>query len=256
MDGTVLAFDLESQLLATEVEKIYASDLQGASPWTRPDLFGFSCGVTIDVETGVVSAYMPGRAGTMIEHLQAADMTVSYNGSAFDLGVLSTYGDVADIRQKHVDLNVLVMQALDKLDIDRQGTGRIRQGGLDGLARANGLAGKTGQAVDVPTLLREGRVDEVQAYCAEDARIVAELYRLARRDGKLAVDAYLKKGKERIELGRLEVAIEIPDGDLPSGTCERCDDGMPADELVRVGGETVCQPCAEEEEDRRAEECS
>ncbi len=91
-------------------------------------------------------------------------------------------------------------------------------------------------------------------YCAQDARIVADLYRLARRTGRLNVDGYLKKGDERIELGRLEVAVPVTllGGDLLSGTCERCDDGMPADELVSYGGKTVCQTCAEEIEEGRA----
>jgi len=79
-------------------------------------------------------------------------------------------------------------------------------------------------------MLRAGKVEEVLDYCERDTRIVADLYRLARRDGKLAVDGYLKRGSERVELGRLEVAVSIPDGDLASGTCERCDDGMPADD--------------------------
>lgn len=65
------------------------------------------------------------------------------------------------------------------------------------------------------------------------------------------MDAYLKKENGRVKLGRLEMRVDVRDGDLPSGTCERCDDGTPADELVRYGGETVCQPCAEEMEDGR-----
>ncbi len=82
-------------------------------------------------------------------------------------------------------------------------------------------------------------------YCAADTRIVADLYRLARRDGKLTVDGYLKRGSERVELGSLEIPVPVPNGELASGTCERCDDGMPADELVRHGDRTVCQTCAE-----------
>lgn len=154
------------------------------------------------------------------------------------------------------NLNVLVMRALDVLPIDCQGAGRIRQGGLDGLARANGLAGKTGQATAVPSLLAAGRIEEVLDYCEADTRIVADLYRLVLERRVLFVDGYLKRGEERTELGRLEVAIPLPDDDLPSGTCQRCDDGMPADELVQYEGEIVCQPCAEEAEDRRAEEGS
>lgn len=131
---------------------------------------------------------------------------------AFDLGVLSAVADVSAIRRKHVDLNVLVRDALDALPIDRRGAGRIRQGGLDGLAAANGIQGKTGQATDAPSLLRQGRVEEVLAYCERDTRIVADLYRRARQTGRLYVSGYLKKGKERIDLGRLEVPIGVEIG--------------------------------------------
>ena len=206
----VLAFDVESLLLAREVEEKHAGEFSGASPWTRPDLFGFGVGVALDLESGVAYRYGEGAARAMVAHLEEAERTVGYNSSAFDLGVLSAYADVSKVRERHVDINVLVMAALDALPIDRRGAGRIRQGGLDGLARANGVRGKTGRAEDVPAMLRAGRVEEVLDYCAEDVRIVADLYRLALRDGSLKVDGYLKKGKERIELGRLEVAIEVP----------------------------------------------
>lgn len=52
-------------------------------------------------------------------------------------------------------------------------------------------------------------MDEVLAYCAADARLVADLYRIALRDGRLFVDGYLKKGSERFDLGRLEVRVDV-----------------------------------------------
>ena len=208
-EGKVLAFDTETRLLAVEVAERHAAELAGASAWSRPDLFGFGCGVALDLETRVFYRYRQGGARAMVAHLEEADITVGYNSDAFDLGVLSAYADVDTLRARHVDLNLLVMAALDALPIERKGAGRIRQGGLDGLARANGLSGKTGHATDVPGLLRAGRVEEVLSYCAEDVRIVADLYRLAVRDRKLCVDGYLKKGKERVELGRLEVPIDV-----------------------------------------------
>lgn len=145
-----------------------------------------------------------------------------------------------------MDINILVMRALDELSIDRRGYGRIRQGGLDGLAKANGLKGKTGQATDVPAMLRVGKVEQVLDYCEADTQIVADLYHLAYERGTLFVDGYLKRGSERVELGRLEVAVDVTEDDLGSGVCERCDDEMPTDELVFNGGRTVCQTCAEE----------
>lgn len=40
----------------------------------------------------------------------------------------------------------------------------------------------------------------------------ADLYRLARKRGTLFVVGYLKKGSERVGLGRLEVPIEVEKG--------------------------------------------
>ena len=209
-EGKVLAFDTETRLLAVEVAERHAAELAGASAWTRPDLFGFGCGVALDLETDVFYRYREGVAAAMVGHLEEAHLTVGYNSDAFDLGLLGAYADVSRVRERHVDLNVLVMAALDALPIDRRGAGRIRQGGLDGLAKANGLSGKAGHATDVPALLRADRVDEVLSYCADDTRLVAALYKLAKDKGTLYVDAYLKKGSERVDLGRLEVPIEVP----------------------------------------------
>ncbi len=182
--GKVLAFDVETLLLAREVEERHSDELAGESAWARPYLFGFGCGVVEDLETGVRYRYRSGGAGAMVAHLEEAAFTVGYNTAAFDLGVLSAYADVSAVRGRHVDLNVLVRDALDALPIDRRGAGRIRQGGLDGLARANGVRGKTGHAEDVPSMLRAGRIEEVLDYCAEDVRIVADLYLLARERGR------------------------------------------------------------------------
>lgn len=250
----VLAFDLETRMLAAEVEREYAAELKGAAAWTRGDLFGFGCGVIVDVATGIAYRYGSGEAGAkaMIEHLSEADMVVSYNGESFDLRVLSAHGDVSLIRQKHLDLNVLVRRALDALEIDRQGTGRIRQGGLDGVAKANGLEGKSGHATDAPALLRAGEVEKVLAYCEQDVRIVVELYRRARQTGKLAVDGYLKKGKERIELGRLEAAMEVA-GEIPAFACDACGETFERYQLFPAGDGygVLCEMCEEEVDNAR-----
>lgn len=59
---------------------------------------------------------------------------------------------------------------------------------------------------------RTGRVEGVLAYREQDARIVPFLYRPAARRGTLKVDGYLKRGKGRVELGRLEVPVGIGRG--------------------------------------------
>ena len=210
MNEKTLAFDLETLRLAREVEEEYASELTGKSPWTRPDLFGFGCGVIVDLATNVSYRYR--EAAPMIEYLSEAGRVVSYNGESFDLKVLEAYGDVSEIRAKHVDINALVMAALDEHPLaQKPNVDRIRQGGLDGLAKANGLGGKTAgvSGLAVPGMLREGKAEEVLNYCEVDTRLVAELYRIARQRGALHVDAFTKVDGRLVELGCLEVPVPM-----------------------------------------------
>ena len=203
-----LAFDVETRKLASEVAEEHADALAGASAWTRPDLFLFECGVVIDLGTDVAFRYRD--AAPMLAHLGEARRVVSYNGESFDLGVLSACGDVKGLRRKHLDINLAVMAALDEHPLAAEpGIDRIRQGGLDGLARANGLPGKTGSGIRAPELLREGRTEEALDYCENDVRLVASLYRTARQNGKLAVDGYTKRDGVKVELGPLEVPVEV-----------------------------------------------
>ena len=213
-EKTVFAFDVETKRLASEVEKEFAAELCGASPWARPDLFGFGVGCILDVASGVPVRLYPGEesAEFMVRLLEGADEIVSYNGEAFDLGVLSAYRSVEGLRERHVDLNLLVREALEALPIETGGE-RIRQSGLDVLSRANGLKGKTGEGVHAPALLQEEKVEEVLNYCEDDVRLVAGLYRIASERGKLFVDGYTKIEGERVELGRLEVPIEVGPND-------------------------------------------
>lgn len=205
----ILAFDVETKRLAEEVATEYASELDGSSPWERPDLFGFAVGVAVDVDTGEARRYGPGEAFDMLEALRNAERTVGYNSASFDLGVLAADGDVEAIRSRHVDLCSLVRDALAKLP-EAQRVDRLRQGGLDGLAKANGLLGKTGSGADAPTLFREGRVDELLHYCEVDVRLVCDLYRMARDSGALRVDAYHRDdNRSRIYLPRATIPITL-----------------------------------------------
>ena len=206
---TVLAFDLETLRLANEVAEEFAEVLDGASPWSRPDLFGFGVGVVVDISTGV--AYRHRSPEAMIEHLREADVCVSYNGENFDLGVLAAHGNVEGIRARHVDLNAFVRQGLDDLpEAQAPGVDRLRQGGLNGLAKANGLTGKTGDGGAAPQLLREGKIEEVLDYCEADTHLVAELYRLARDRGELRVEAfYSDHHGDRVYLPEL-VYVPLP----------------------------------------------
>lgn len=207
---TVLAFDTETQKLASEVEEDYAYELDGESAWSRPDLFGFAAGVIVDVDINEALRYGPEQAREMIAALQEAETTVGYNSSAFDLSVLAAYGDVEPLRERHVDLCNLVREQLAVLAEEHQTEHRLRQGGLDGLCRANGLAGKTASGVDAPTLYREGRIEELLRYCEADVRLTAALYRTARKHGGLQVDPYHHDAdRQRVYLPRTTLSFSV-----------------------------------------------
>lgn len=207
---SALAFDVETRLLASEVEERYASELAGASPWTCPDLFGFACGVALDIDTGEALHYGPEQARKMMATLASAEKTVGYNSAAFDLPGLSAYGDVEPLRAHHVDLCAAVWDALDAVADQKGMEKRLRQGGLDGLCKANGLAGKTADGVDAPALYREGRIEELLRYCEADTRLTAALYRTAHRRGSLDVDPYHHDAdRRRVYLPRMSLPLTL-----------------------------------------------
>lgn len=167
--------------------------------------------MAVDIETGDALRYGPGEASGILEVLRAADTTVGYNSSSFDLGVLSAYGDVEPIQERHIDICAIVRETLEALpEAQAPGVGRLRQGGLNGLAKANGLKGKTGEGTDAPALYREGRIQKLFDYCEPDVRLVADLYRMARGRGFLHVDPYHHDAeRRRIYLPRTTIPLSL-----------------------------------------------
>lgn len=207
---TIYVLDVETRLLASEVEEQYAETLAGESAWNRPDLFGFACGVLLDADSGEAMRYGPEEASEMIERLSEADVTVGYNSAAFDLNVLSAYGDVSALRERHVDLCSAMFTALNELAAAEGSKKRLRHGGLDGLAKANGLAGKTGAGAGAPALYRDGHIEELLSYCEADVRLTATLYSIAREHGSLTVEPYHHdRERNRVELGPRELPVSL-----------------------------------------------
>lgn len=211
---TTYALDVETRKLAGEVEAEFAEMLAGESPWSRPELFGFACGVIVEVGSGEALQFGPDQAPQMIAALDSADTTVGYNSAAFDLGVLSAYGDLEPLRGCHVDLCAAVWSSLEELASEEGIESRLRQGGLDKLARANGLGGKTGAGTDAPAMFRAGKIEELLTYCEADVRLTAELYRRACEHGSLVVEpTYRDSDKTRRELGSRNISVSL----VPAG---------------------------------------
>ena len=109
------------------------------------------------------------------------DVIVSFNGINFDdklcaangLRVESSY-DI--LRQAWIAAG---------LDPDKYNHGTHGGFGLDGLARANGLPGKTGHGARAPIDWQRGRIGRVIDYCLEDVRLTVELMNEVVRHGRL-----------------------------------------------------------------------
>lgn len=199
--STVLAFDVETQLLAEEVAEQYAERLAEASAWEYPALFGFAAGVIVDVESEEARYYGPAQATEMIAKLSEAEVTCGFNSSGFDLGVLSGYAEVSGIYPRHIDLRLEVKAAL-RASKECESLGeKLHAGSLDAIARANDLGGKTGSGVDAPALYRSGRILELLSYCEADTRLTAALYRRLGEDRLCVEPSYYCDG-ERVQLGR------------------------------------------------------
>ncbi|RJP75117.1 MAG: DEAD/DEAH box helicase [Candidatus Zixiibacteriota bacterium] len=169
---TVLAFDLETQRSAEEV-----------GGWGNSHLMGVSVAVTQDLHTGEFTVYREEQVDDLIEALFAADLVVGFNHKGFDYAVLSGYSGKDFSRVKSFDF----------IDWIRQASGG--RCGLDALGKANLGHGKTASGLDALRFFREGRWEELSAYCRSDVELTADLFYLLANTGKLRVP--VKGGEAR-----------------------------------------------------------
>jgi DEAD/DEAH box helicase domain-containing protein len=116
------------------------------------------------------------RAGCrrLIGELRAFDRIVTFNGLRFDLEVLAAYGDVRELRGKHLDL----LQ-----DLKRRLGFRVK---LESLAQATLGKGKTGSGLDAVRWWRSGEPalrQRVVEYCRQDVEVLREIVAYGRREG-------------------------------------------------------------------------
>ncbi|MEK7634503.1 MAG: ribonuclease H-like domain-containing protein [Patescibacteria group bacterium] len=109
------------------------------------------------------------------EILKTASLIIGFSISRFDLPVLKKYFDFDLFSIARIDIQDEIEISLGK---------RI---GLDILAKANLGVGKNGDSLDAPILYRDGKIDELKAYCLNDVKITKELYELAKKQNYLLI---------------------------------------------------------------------
>lgn len=160
-----IVLDIETQHLADEV-----------GGWHNLQALQVAVAVTWDEDSGY-RTWWEGQAGDLLAELGRSKLVVGYNISAFDYAVLSLYGNTEDLLEKTFDL-------LDELF---QQTGR--RVALNHVAKLNLGEAKTYESgADAVKLWRDGRLEDLEAYCLKDVELTKRLYELWEDQGILWVD--------------------------------------------------------------------
>lgn len=182
----VTFLDIETNELAQEV-----------GGWRHVDKLTMAVGVTFNEAEGQNEKFKVWRAGDEVElcqYLLQSPLVVGHNLFRFDYLVL--WGALQRVERIHI--NVIPLQeerpeyakrtwagihTIDTLATLKEETGRFI--GLDNLGQSNLKRGKPEgmSGAKAPEMIREGRMNEVIAYCKEDVTIVRDLFRLAVKRG-------------------------------------------------------------------------
>lgn len=153
-------FDLETQKSFQEV---------GGRENLR--LLRLSVAVTLSSATNEFKSYGEKQVDALVADLKAADRVIGFNLLGFDYPVLKPYTS-----ERLNDLHTVDMLAeiYDILGF------RVS---LDTLVNATLGTKKTGDGLDAIRWYREGRIDELTAYCREDVALTRKLYEAGRDHG-------------------------------------------------------------------------
>ncbi len=170
----ILTFDIETTNTFDEVGSPNACDLDLAVVCVH------------DSETDEMTSYFKEDLGKLWPLMEQADMLISYNGDHFDIPLLNKYyaGNLTQI--KSLDLLVEIRKVLGR---------RIK---LDDVATATLGESKSADGLQSIIWWRQGKIDEVVAYCKQDVLVTKKVYDFAMTNGFLL---YGKNGtQEKIML--------------------------------------------------------
>lgn len=159
-EPNIVFFDLETQRGAHEV-----------GGWGNVRRMGLSVAVTYSTARGQFRHYTEADVAELVQELREADLIVGYNVLRFNYEVLRAYTDAPLAQRPTVDL-------LD--DLHRCLGFRVS---LDNVAEATLGEGKTADGLQALRWWREGKTNELLAYCQHDVEVTRRLYEFGRRHG-------------------------------------------------------------------------
>lgn len=130
-----------------------------------------SVAVAYSTATNAFKSYMEKDVGALIADLKAADRVIGFNLYNFDYQVLKAYTS-----ERLSDLNTLDLleDLYNKLGF------RV---GLDALASATLGVQKSADGLLAVQWFREGKLDQLIAYCRDDVAITKQLFEFGRDNG-------------------------------------------------------------------------
>lgn len=146
---------------------------QEVGGWHNAAAMGVSCAVLWDMQSGTFEDYLQEDLPAMTRRLTQFDLVVGFNVLGFDYRVLRGCLDF--------DFHALPTLDILKVVLDRLGY-RLS---LDHLARHTLGVRKSGHGLESLRWWKEGRVDQIIAYCRDDVAITRDLYLFGRDNGFL-----------------------------------------------------------------------
>lgn len=156
----VIFFDLETQKTAEEV-----------GGWQNKHLMRLSVAVIYDTHQGAFQRFHESEVDRLLGRLRQADLIVGFNVRSFDYKVLSAY-------------SAQPLEGLPTFDILEDLKARLGfRLSLDHLAFHTLGEKKTADGLQAVAWFREGRLEELAAYCQKDVEITRELFEFGCREG-------------------------------------------------------------------------
>lgn len=153
-----VVFDIETRLSAA-----------AAGGWNRVDKMGVSIAVLYDSKADDCFSYSQDELEGLFERMAAAQLVIGFNSLRFDYKVLAPFAAVLA-----EPFNLASLPSLDLLQsIYKRLNYRVS---LDNLCQATLNAGKSADGLQALRWWKEGKIEEIAAYCRKDVELTRDLY--------------------------------------------------------------------------------
>jgi uncharacterized protein YprB with RNaseH-like and TPR domain len=130
-----------------------------------------------DYETNKYETFTQEEFPAMWPHFEKADLLITFNGDSFDIPLLNKYYKQAGLG------DLTKVRSLDIFKEVRNASGRWLK--LDKIAEGTFGMKKTGDGFDAVVWWRQGEVQKIRDYCAQDVKLTKEVYEYALKNNKL-----------------------------------------------------------------------